>query len=73
SIGTVTLCKYGDLDGNGSVDVSDLILMQKSQAGWSIGYSYEEVTDLDGDGAQTLSDLMLLQKFTAGWRVKFGK
>jgi hypothetical protein len=70
----VALVKYGDLDGNGVIDIEDLILMQKKVAGWKVDDSivYKEVADVDVDGDVDIDDLILEQKAVAGWKVTLG-
>jgi hypothetical protein len=70
----VALAKYGDLDGNGVIDIEDLILMQKKVAGWKVDDSivYKEVADVDVDGDVDIDDLILEQKAVAGWKVTLG-
>lgn len=68
------LCKYGDLDGNGTIDVDDLVLMQKKVAGWQVDSSivYEEVANANATGEIDIDDLILEQKKVAGWNVTLG-
>jgi hypothetical protein len=62
---------YGDTDGNGEVDISDLSQLAQFIAGWSVEVD-NAVADVDGNGAVDISDLSLLAQFIAGWSVALG-
>ncbi|MCR5122088.1 MAG: hypothetical protein K6B74_06675 [Ruminococcus sp.] len=66
----VLLCARGDLDGSGTVNVDDLVIMQRLIAGWKLEAVYSETADTDGNGAFEVADLTLLQKYISGWKVK---
>ncbi len=61
----------GDIDGNGIIEVDDLMLMQKKVAGWDISKTTynEKAADIDKDGNVDVDDLVILQKIVAGWKV----
>lgn len=67
-----SLSKYGDLDGNGEININDLILMQKKTAGWNVDLVYDETANVDGKEDITIDDLILMQKYVAGWKVSLG-
>ena len=60
----------GDADRNGSVDVSDVLIIQQDIAGWITNIDKDNA-DVDGDGAITVQDGLLIQQKIAGWDVKF--
>ena len=68
----ITLCKYGDLDGSGTVDMLDLALLRQLLAGWEVSPSYENTADVNTDGKVDMLDLALLQQWLAGWEVTLG-
>ena len=63
---------YGDCDGDGSVNMLDLTLMQRSINGWDVTV-IKGTGDLNGDGSVNMLDLTLLQRFINGWDVPLGK
>ena len=64
---TVVNFYYGDVDGNDSVDSSDVLWLKRYLAKWK-GYTInEEAADLDSDEAVTLRDITILQRYIAGW------
>ncbi|MDS0526344.1 glycoside hydrolase family 9 protein [Clostridium sp. SHJSY1] len=64
---------YGDLSGDGVVNISDLLLMQNYlNYGDAIpNKAGEKVADLNGDGKVTLVDSLYLKKFVTGKIKKF--
>lgn len=60
----------GDADRNGSVDVSDVLIIQQDIAGWTTSIDKDNA-DVDGDGAITVQDGLLIQQKIAGWDVTF--
>lgn len=62
----------GDIDGSGTTDLEDLVIMQKIAAGWKTDSCDMEAADVDGDGDTDVDDLILLQKAVAGWNVQLG-
>lgn len=72
--GTCTLCgakdpshiAYGDLDGNGTINTADVVLLRRYIAG---GYGVEiseRAADLDGDGMLNTTDVVILRRYIAG-------
>lgn len=59
--------KCGDVNGDGTVDMLDLMLLRRYLAG---GYNdaefIAEMADLDGDGQVDMEDLILMRKYLAG-------
>ncbi len=60
----------GDADRNGSVDVSDVLIIQQDIAGWTTSIDKDNA-DVDGDGVITVQDGLLIQQKIAGWDVTF--
>ena len=57
----------GDVDGNGDVNMKDVLLCRKIVAGAADdGEIVLENTDLDGDGNVTMKDILILRKILAG-------
>ena len=61
----------GDVDGDGSVNVKDVILLRQYMAGWNVTVD-PNGADCDGDGTTTLKDVILLRQHLAGWNVSLG-
>lgn len=61
--------QYGDLTGDGRVNVRDLGLLQQYLNGWSVTANWD-MADLTGDGRVNVRDLGLLQQYLNGWDVK---
>lgn len=59
--------KCGDVNGDGAIDMLDLMLLRRYLAG---GYNdaefIAEAADLDGDGLVSMEDLILMRKYLAG-------
>ena len=68
--GAVSGAATGDADRNGSVDVSDVLIIQQDIAGWTTSIDKDNA-DVDGDGAITVQDGLLIQQKIAGWDVTF--
>ncbi len=62
----------GDLNGDGAVDVDDIVLMQKATAGWKVAESVKKAADLDGNGTIDVEELVMVQKKAAGWKIVLG-
>lgn len=58
----------GDADGDGNVDVSDVLLIQQKIAGWDVKIN-ESNADVDGNKKIDVSDALLVQQKIAGWDV----
>lgn len=57
----------GDADGNGKIDLGDVISVLKYCAGWEI--SLDPLADFDLSGAVELSDAVSILKYLAGYNV----
>lgn len=53
----------GDLNGDGIVDVFDLVLMRKVILNSSISHAERRVSDLNGDADVNVADAVIMQKF----------
>ncbi|MEE1017992.1 MAG: dockerin type I domain-containing protein, partial [Acutalibacteraceae bacterium] len=67
----VEIWLLGDLNGDGKINLLDLITMRKYLAKWSISID-ETVADCNADGKVNLLDLILMRKYLAKWSVSFG-
>ena len=70
--GTGTSFTPGDCNGDGKINKTDLLLLQKYLAGWAVEINLN-AADSTGDGKINKADLLLLQKYLAGWDVKLSK
>lgn len=73
SLGLIQLCKYGDLNGDGSVDNADLAMLQQYISGWRVPLVYKEVADVKADGEIDTEDIARFQQKLSCWNVQFGK
>ena len=66
----VTTRMAGDSNGDGTLDLKDVVLMRRFLAGgWSVTVETDNM-DVDGDGIVSLKDSTLLSRFLAGgWNV----
>ena len=55
----IQLNLLGDLNRNGKVDMADIVLLIRYQAGWSISI-YEKAADINADSKISMADLVLL-------------
>ena len=62
---------YGDADGDGSVTVGDVVLLQQYLAEWDVPV-HEAAADANGSGFITVGDVILLQQYLAEWDVTLG-
>lgn len=66
---TQTVHTPGDADGNGLVDIRDVLMMQQYIAGWDVQIVLAN-SDVNADGKTNVEDVLLLQQSLAGWNVK---
>ena len=59
----------GDVNGDGTVNAPDLILLRQYLAGWNVTVASG---DCNGDGSCNAPDLILLRQYLAGWNVTLG-
>lgn len=64
--------KFADLDGDGKIDVIDLILIRKLIVGYSTD-SNLLAADINCDGNVDAFDLVAIRRYIAGYNVRFGK
>lgn len=67
----VELTNPGDINGDGSVNLKDLVVLAQVQAGWTVSHRAEAV-DTNGDGYFTLDDVAHFAQYLAGWGVELG-
>ena len=57
----------GDVDGNGSVNMKDVLMLRKSVAGAETLMPGQNIrSDVDGDGSVSMKDVLMLRKIIAG-------
>ncbi len=68
--GTITIGETvpGDVDGNGTVNVSDAAILQQYLSDWDVAIDVR-TADVKGDGALNNRDLVVLQRYLNGWDV----
>ena len=62
---------YGDVNGDGFIDIMDAAQLQQRVAGWNVTLD-EAAADVNGDGFIDIMDAALLQQRVAGWDVTLG-
>ena len=67
---TVYTFMYGDVDGDGEVNVFDAILTLQYLNGWSVNIN-TSAADVDGDGEINVFDVILMLQYLNGWFDKF--
>lgn len=72
-LGEIELCKYGDVTGDGDVNMRDLARIQQKLSKWDVDYVYDETADVTGDGEVNMRDLARLQQWLSKWEVVLGK
>lgn len=56
----------GDIDGNETVDLIDVVALAQFIAGWEIECNTDAL-DVNGDGEETLTDVVHLARYVADW------
>ena len=67
---SVISVKIGDVDGNSSIDLKDLVKLAQRVAKWDIKGFVVSESDLNADGKTNLEDVTLLAQFVAGWEIQ---
>ena len=65
----VTFRKAGDVNGDGTINMKDLTLLQQYLAAWGVDI-VKTNADLDGKSGITMGDLTRLQQYLAKWDVE---
>ena len=58
----------GDVNGDGKVNMKDIVFLQQYINGWSVNLRVE-FGDVNGDKKVNMKDIVLLQQFLNGWEV----
>ena len=69
--------KYGDVDGNGEIGASDVLLLRKYMANYDYDTNTSTVTvqagaDADGSGEISAADVLILRKYMANYNYDTG-
>ena len=63
---------YGDVTGDGKINLMDVSLVMKYIARWDVQMN-DVAADVTGDGKINLMDVSLIMKYIAKWDVVLGK
>ena len=68
--GIIKVTKHlpGDVNGDGRVNLRDVIRLNQYVAGWNVTV-VDNSTDINGDGRVNLRDVIRLNQYVAGWKV----
>ena len=58
----------GDADGDGQVNIKDVMLIQQAIVGWKVDVDLS-AADVNKDGSVNIKDVMLIQQAIVGWKV----
>ena len=73
SLGEIKLCRYGDLNGDGIVNLNDLGTFQQIICEWDVNPVYIETGDFNKNGMLEMNELGMLQQYLCGWDIKLGE
>ena len=59
----------GDINGDGDVNLKDLVTIAQVQAKWTDVTYVSYALDTNGDGQFTLDDVFFIAQYLAGWSV----
>ena len=64
--------KYGDVNGDGKIDASDVVMLRKYMANYNFDTNTSNIevkagADVNGDGGISASDVVLLRKYIANY------
>lgn len=71
TLGAETKIKYGDVNGDTEINVTDGVILKKHLAGINVIFD-EKASDVNGDEKIDITDAVLLMKHLAGMDVAFG-
>ena len=71
TLGAETKIKYGDVNGDTKINVTDGVILKKHLAGINVIFD-EKASDVNGDEKIDITDAVLLMKHLAGMDVVFG-
>ena len=72
ALGQMQSTRYGDINGDGAIDIVDGVLLKKHLAKMQVVIS-EKAADVNGDGNIEIADAVLLLKYLAGMKVELGR
>ncbi|MBQ8920933.1 MAG: dockerin type I repeat-containing protein [Oscillospiraceae bacterium] len=58
----------GDVNGDESIDLKDVIILRRYLAGWEVTIN-DTNADVNGDSSVDLKDVTILRRYLAGWEV----
>lgn len=64
--------EYGDVNGDGTIDVKDVLVLQKHILGVETQEIHLKYADVNGDSAVDLKDLLNVKKYLAEWDIVLG-
>ena len=60
-----TSFKLGDINGDGKINTTDLILIRRYMAEYEVGSFNKLAADINGDGKINTADLILIRRYLA--------
>ena len=61
--------RVGDINGDGGVNLKDLVTLSRYCANWDVSVSNVDALDVNNDGIVDLEDVTVLARYLAGWDV----
>ncbi len=69
---TVAPGSRGDINGDGRINIQDLVMLKKRLAKYKDITVVEKACDVDGDGMIDIRDAVLLSRYLAGFNINLG-